>query len=46
MSAGEPRYCTHHQGKAPVAGGKRIVSTNGRSRRWLCAACAERRKAK
>lgn len=39
-----PRYCTNHMAVAPVAGGKWLASPNGKTRRWICAACLERRK--
>ena len=42
----ETAYCTNHQGKALKAGGKWIVSNQGKSRRWMCEVCYANRQAR
>lgn len=37
------QHCSSHQGKADKAGGHWIVRNGGKSRRWICAACAQAR---
>ena len=38
------RYCSHHSGVTLIEGGKYITSANGKNRRWICAACDEKRR--
>lgn len=40
---GNTRYCTHHMGVTLIEGGEWLVTDKGRCRRWICAACNERR---
>jgi hypothetical protein len=40
------RYCTNHRGMVKTEGGKWIVARSGKTRRWLCAACLQRKKEK
>lgn len=40
---GNTRYCTHHMGVTLIEGGEWLVTEKGRCRRWICAACNERR---
>ena len=46
LFASATAYCTNHQGQGKREGGKTIVSANGKTQRWICAACAEARLAK
>jgi hypothetical protein len=38
------RWCSHHSGTVLIEGGKHITSANGKNRRWICAACDEKRR--
>lgn len=46
MFARETRGCEQHRGPAPINGGKWLVSNGGKNRRWICAVCAEIRRAR
>ena len=46
INSNPTHYCTNHMGLAPKAGGEYIVSANGKTRRWICASCLARRKAR
>lgn len=38
------RYCTAHMGVTLIEGGEWLVTEKGRCRRWICAACDEKRR--
>lgn len=38
------RYCTAHMGVTLIEGGKWLVTGKGLYRRWICAACDEKRR--
>lgn len=37
------KFCTNCNSQRPVLGGRWIVSTNGKSKRWRCGVCEGRR---
>jgi hypothetical protein len=40
------RYCTNHMGMAKTEGGIWRVASSGKTRRWVCAACLQRKREK
>lgn len=39
----DKQHCSGHQGMADKKGGEWLVTNGGKSRRWICAACAQAR---
>lgn len=39
MPPPQERYCSNHAGFGAIDGGKWKHSTNGKTRRWICAKC-------
>lgn len=43
LKRSKTRFCSHHSAHAKEEGGLWLISNHGKVRRWICAACKEKR---